>query len=819
MKEGDYIGAIENYEEGLEYRRDHMALWTNKALAEVKVFRWHDAIASANKVIEYSEIFEDGFTKSADANFKAFMRRAVALRALEKWEEALEDLEDAVKLFPKDREARDLESKTRAAVEEAKKARNLHQDEQSSETLTEKASVVDPSTVSEPQLRSDGSVRVEIEESDDEEEETVPSVHSGSLAGMTKPEFAKLMARLRANPVERTLFCSRREGESTAFANKKQKQRDREGRKIVLKVEEVPDASGLDNLMKDAERCSILWKKHQGIVVEQITDPHDAAQAREALTFLKVAVPRVLQVLHLLASNSEQHCERSASAVRHVWPLITSETWRYQVLQLLLQWSECSVSGRSMAEFASRYPTPHVDLLIAAVKDESKENMLPPGFEDTAREAAARLERGDQEFENAMGDVMRGLNSLSATELALTTLGNICVAGQILPAFKEQIAPFCQDIVGALSRQLRPMEWRLCGRAAGVITNLLRCGEVFVTAVEAHCLAPLVTALKEESSGQGLMSMLKGFESSSASGMGNELPLVKATSRLLSALVNYIVLRPSGVKLLLDLGALQIIVPLIKSSAEATADSEEETTTSSRALTLASKLVQQAPAMSLELEKGVLCRVDKIIEHECRGVGAPESKQHQFSLDALDLALRVLTAMVTKRDGVLDRLIGKMPRVQELPDGVDDLEAMEPAFEFSKLMSRMLKLMNALKTPSHITPDEASGASSRIRGNLALLFSRVVDAQSASDAPPVVKEIRFEVALEIFVDWLRKERGVVQQNVGVALTKLAQSPQYRQRARDLNVLESLHQIMLPNVEKQKAEASRLHRLRSERGLI
>ena len=39
MSEGDFVGAIENYDEGLEYRRDCKALWTNKALAELKVFR------------------------------------------------------------------------------------------------------------------------------------------------------------------------------------------------------------------------------------------------------------------------------------------------------------------------------------------------------------------------------------------------------------------------------------------------------------------------------------------------------------------------------------------------------------------------------------------------------------------------------------------------------------------------------------------------------------------------------------------------------------------------------------------------------------
>merc|ERR1719478_50371 len=111
MKEGDFVGAIEHYDEGLEYRRDIKALWTNKALAEIKVFRWHDAIASCNKVIEYAEIFEDGFKKSADACFKAFMRRGTALRGLQKWDEALEDFEDALKLFPKDQEAKTLYDK------------------------------------------------------------------------------------------------------------------------------------------------------------------------------------------------------------------------------------------------------------------------------------------------------------------------------------------------------------------------------------------------------------------------------------------------------------------------------------------------------------------------------------------------------------------------------------------------------------------------------------------------------------------------------------------------------------------------------------
>merc|ERR1711907_576113 len=108
-------------------------------------------------------------------------------------------------------------------------------------------------------------------------------------------------------------------------------------------------------------------------------------------------------------------------------------------------------------------------------------------------------------------------------------------------------------------------------------------------------------------------------------------------------------------------------------------------------------------------------------------------------------------------------------------------------------------------------------AISRMRGNLALLFARLVEAHAESDASPALKQLNFEPLVDIFIDWLRKERGPVQQNIGVGLTRLAQNPQYRQRVRDLNGMESLHQIMLPKVQAQKAEASRQHRLKENTG--
>jgi hypothetical protein len=416
---------------------------------------------------------------------------------------------------------------------------------------------------------------------------------------------------------------------------------------------------------------------------------------------------------------------------------------------------------------------------------------------------------------------MRGLGSLSASELAVSTLGNLCVAGQVLATFKEEITPFCDEIVAALCRQLRPLDWRLCGRAAGTIANIMRLGSCFVDAVQETCLEPLVKALREEVKDKGPMSEVRGL----GAGLGAaKLPFVKATARILGAFVNFLVIRPSGWKRVQELGVLEIVVPLMEYTGQTTSgpsdDDEDPDVIKARALTLASRLLREAPeAVSVQLEADILRRVDRIVEHECRRVGASEDTDGASLLDTLDLALRILTALITKRHGVIDRLTAKAPRCQELPEGVDSLEDLEPAVPFVKLIARLIKLMRSLKIDAHASPDDETSATSRIRGNLALLFSKLIEEQADSEASRDLKALNFESLVDIFIDWIRKERGPVQQNIGVALTRLAANPQYRQRVRDLKGIESLHQIMLPKVEAQKAEASKLHRLKSERGLL
>merc|ERR1719331_2690263 len=116
LKKGDYVGAIEHYNDGLEYRKDTKPLWTNKALAELKIGKFEDAKASAGKVVEYCEIFEEGFKKTPDLAYKAFLRRAQAYRGMHNWNAAVEDLREAVKIFPNERDARSLLEQTEEAV-------------------------------------------------------------------------------------------------------------------------------------------------------------------------------------------------------------------------------------------------------------------------------------------------------------------------------------------------------------------------------------------------------------------------------------------------------------------------------------------------------------------------------------------------------------------------------------------------------------------------------------------------------------------------------------------------------------------------------
>merc|ERR1712166_534027 len=109
--------------------------------------------------------------------------------------------------------------------------------------------------------------------------------------------------------------------------------------------------------------------------------------------------------------------------------------------------------------------------------------------------------------------------------------------------------------------------------------------------------------------------------------------------------------------------------------------------------------------------------------------------------------------------------------------------------------------------------DDESGIPLRIRGNLALMFTRLCKDQQSEGAPRCLVEMDLGLVVPTFVECLRKDRGPAQHNSGVCVTQLARNERYKQQVRDLKGFESLHQIQLPKVEVQKEEAMRQHRIK------
>lgn len=77
MKEGNYEEAMHKYTLALEHAKDIKSVYTNRALAYIKLGKFKKAIKDCTNVIEYMEIFEK-IGENKDLTFKAYSRRALA---------------------------------------------------------------------------------------------------------------------------------------------------------------------------------------------------------------------------------------------------------------------------------------------------------------------------------------------------------------------------------------------------------------------------------------------------------------------------------------------------------------------------------------------------------------------------------------------------------------------------------------------------------------------------------------------------------------------------------------------------------------------
>jgi tetratricopeptide (TPR) repeat protein len=102
MKRGLYKTANKHYSDALDQTKDLLPVYTNRALARLKLEMWIDAVDDCTRILEYCEVFDNGFTKQADLCYKAFIRRAQAHRGLRDFDEAIKDCDNAAILMPKE---------------------------------------------------------------------------------------------------------------------------------------------------------------------------------------------------------------------------------------------------------------------------------------------------------------------------------------------------------------------------------------------------------------------------------------------------------------------------------------------------------------------------------------------------------------------------------------------------------------------------------------------------------------------------------------------------------------------------------------------
>lgn len=61
MKRGLYKTANKHYNDAVDIKKGIMPIYTNRALARLKLELWQDAYDDCTRVLEYCEVFDDGF--------------------------------------------------------------------------------------------------------------------------------------------------------------------------------------------------------------------------------------------------------------------------------------------------------------------------------------------------------------------------------------------------------------------------------------------------------------------------------------------------------------------------------------------------------------------------------------------------------------------------------------------------------------------------------------------------------------------------------------------------------------------------------------
>lgn len=356
-------------------------------------------------------------------------------------------------------------------------------------------------------------------------------------------------------------------------------------------------------------------------------------------------------------------------------------------------------------------------------------------------------------------------------------------------------------MVAAIARRLKPNDWKTCDKAASLVCNLVGVDEAsqeLAAMVSEKCLVPLLHVLRQDKS---------------TSPRHRE-----RMAKLLGALVNLVSARREAREKLVQFKALPTLVPflrvwqeegsLAKDSDDSAAAGAALYDISMRAGVTLSKVLGDFPdALQVGEEAAVIRFADEVVSRmEVLAVLVKREETNRAKL--LDVAIRVLTQLLTRSSGALRRLVeADVPQIEEIleEDGEEAPAAEEdttlPSLE--GLTSRLLAALQRLKPMEYVSEEEPA-VFGMLRGNLALLFGHLVTEQGKPGQPKALVELDLKGCVGIFIECLRREREKsAQHNAGVCVTKLAGSERYVEAVRNLHGFESLHQIQLANQERKK----------------
>ncbi|CEM30066.1 unnamed protein product [Vitrella brassicaformis CCMP3155] len=460
LREKDYVRAVEHYQEGLDYRKDMLPLWTNKALAELKLFRWTDAQRSCTQVLDYVEVFEESYASRPDVCFKALTRRALALRGQKQYEAAQHDLEAAHKLFPKDKEAIKLLEDTKIAVQEVQQLRQSTKDHHEQQQADSPASrTTEAESPTSDRLEGDLAVvessqvrphECKASASDLQRASGLLAVSTKSLAELSSRACAELKGLLEGSADVRRWFC---------MAPNRPK-------------------AGITIAIEDVRACA------QKIRLDPSLGKTLAAAPKDPLV---KGSQRATELLDIVVTDNAWACNLALEAARPLLTLVAEGIARNRALMVLEEMSHFDLPRKSLADALLR-DDHRVSMLVQLIAsfqspvDEEQDDLVK-----ILLAAAHEVGLPDIPVPRLISD------GRTDAEVACALLGNLALE----PTVRRRLRECAVDIVSAALKYIRPNDPVACERGATLILNAAQ-DELISEEIARHSFAPILVTLKNE---------------------------------------------------------------------------------------------------------------------------------------------------------------------------------------------------------------------------------------------------------------------------------------------------------------------------------